>query len=57
MCDSVSRGSAFVHACMCVFVHVCMHACKWLESSVALVRMLDSPFAGSVATVVFPWKH
>ena len=31
MRDSVSRGSAFVHACMCVFVHahVCMHANGW----------------------------
>ena len=51
----LSRGSAFVHACMCVFVHA--HACMWLEGSVALVHMLDSPFAGSVATIVFPWKH
>ena len=32
MCDSVSRRSAFVHACMCVFVHVhaCMHVVRGL---------------------------
>ena len=42
---------------VCVFVCACMHACMWLEDSVALVRMLDCPFAGSVATVVFPWRH
>ena len=37
-----------------VFVHARMHACMWLEDSVALVRMLDCPSAGSVATIVFP---
>ena len=42
---------------MCLHVYVRMHACKWLEDSVSLVRMLDCPFAGSVATVVFPWRH
>ena len=42
---------------VCVFVHTCMHACMWLEDSVALVCMLDCPFAGSVATVVFPRRH
>ena len=49
------RKQGFACACMCVFVWA--HACMWLEDSVALVRMLDSPFAGSVATVVFPWGH
>ena len=44
------QGSAC--ACMCVCVCVCKHACMWLEDSVALVRMLDSPFAGSVASLV-----
>ena len=28
-------------SCMCVFVWA--HACMWLEDSVALVHMLDSP--------------
>ena len=49
------QGSAC--ACMCVCVCARMHACMWLEDSAALVHMLDSPFAGSVATVVFPWRH
>ena len=52
----VSRG-LHVLACMLVCVFVCTHACIWLEDSVALVRILDSSFAGSVATVVFPWRH
>ena len=40
-------------------LHVCVFvcACTWLEESVALVHMFDSPCAGSVATVVFPWRH
>ena len=54
MRGSVSRG-LYVLACVCVCAR--MHACMWLEDSVALVRMLDCPFAGSVATVVFPWRH
>ena len=54
VCDSVSRG-LYVLACVCVCVR--MHVCMWLEDSVSLVRMLDCPFAGSVATVVFPWRH
>ena len=49
---SVSRG-LHVLACVCL----CMHACMQLVDTVALVCMLDSPFAGSVATVVFPWRH
>ena len=56
----------YLHVCVCLCGHAClrleclcarMHVCMWLEDSVALVRMLDSPFAGSVATVVFPWRH
>ena len=50
-CGSVSRG---LHVLACVCVCACTHACMWLEDSVALVRMLDSLFAGSVATIVFP---
>ena len=46
-----------LHLLACVCSCARMHACKWLEDSVALVRMLDSPFAGSVATVVFPWIY
>ena len=46
------RRGLHVLACACVFV--CTHG--WLEDSVAFVRMLDCPFAGSVATVVFPWR-
>ena len=38
-------------ACVCLCAR--MHACGW--RTVALVRMLDCPLAGSVATVVFPW--
>ena len=53
-CGSVSRD---LHVLACVCVCLCVHACMRLEDSVALVRMLDSPFAGSVATVVFPWRH
>ena len=49
------QGSAC--ACMCVCLCASMHACMWLEDSAALVHMLDSPFAGSVATVVLPWRH
>ena len=50
VCDSVSRGlHLYVLACVCV-LHV--HACMWLEASVALVCTLDSLYAGSVATGV-----
>ena len=52
MSSCLSRGLNFlarVYWCLCV--------CMWLEDSVALVRILDSPLAGSVATVVFPWRH
>ncbi len=42
---------------LCVFVCACMYVCMWLEDSVALVRMLDSPSAGSVATTVFPLRQ
>ena len=48
------QGSAC--ACMCVCVCARMHACMWLDS-VSLVRMLDAPLAGSVATIVFPWRQ
>ena len=37
-----------VLACVCVFV--CVHACVWLEDSVALVRMLDCPFQRDIVT-------
>ena len=59
------QGSVCTCMCVCLCVHACMrleclcarmHVCM-SEDSVALVRMLDSPFAGSVATVVFPWRH
>jgi len=66
-CGSVSRGlHVLACACVCLCGHAClrleclcarMHVCMSLEDSVALVRMLDSPFAGSVATIVFPWRH
>ena len=47
-------ASSFVSRDLHVCVFECAHACMWLEDCVALVRMLDCPFAGSVATVVFP---
>ena len=37
-----------VLACVCVFV--CVHACMWLEDSVALVRVLDCPFQRDIVT-------
>ena len=40
---------------MCVCVCACMHVVS--VDSVALVRMLDSLLAGSVAIVTFPWRH
>ena len=55
VCGSVSRG-LHVLACLCVCVCARMHACGW-RILLLLVCMLDSPFAGSVATVVFPWRH
>ena len=51
------QGSACACMCVCVFVHACMHACMWLEDSVALVGILDSPicrlllcFRGDIVT-------
>ena len=43
------RKQGSPYACMCVCLCAHMHACMWLEDSVALVRMLHCPFQRDIA--------
>ena len=49
-----SCASLVVHMCVCL----CMHTYMYVVGGLCCFSThVDSPFAGSVATVVFPWRH